>query len=162
MMIDATQSSQALLLAIAIEKSNATWFHNCAIRFLPYDTALSELLEELSREELSHRDELIAHYESTYGDLPEVETAPPESLRNYQNGLKDIQRHFFVVDEVMAHTILEKALEIERYTHHFYIELKDRVADVESAAVYGRLSEYEREHQQLFLKRLENDGDQGM
>ncbi len=156
MMTDVIQSCEALLLALAIEQSNARWFHTCSARFLPYDASLSRLLEDLSREELSHYDELKDLYEATYGEIPEIETAPPKVLQRYHNGLQDIQRHFFVIDAPMARTILENALEIERYTRQFYMELKDRTADAECASVYARLGEYELEHEKVFLQRLED------
>lgn len=154
MTVDVTQSRQALLLAIAIEKSNAAWFHHCAIRFLPYDPQLSTLLEQLSREEDEHHEELVELYRSSFDEMPDEEMSPPDQLQRYQNGLRHIKKHFFVVNKLMADSILEKALEIERYTRQYYTELTGMVADPEAAEVYQRLSKYEQEHERLFMERL--------
>jgi len=155
MIPDSSQAQQALQLAIAIEENNAHCFHDCAIRFMTYDRDVTLFLEELVSEERAHKQELIEFYERNFASRIPADIPPPAELQAYRRGLEAIREHFFVVDNIMAQTLLELALEMERYTRSFYVKQTLTTSDPEAQAIFSRLAMYEEDHEGLFLKRIE-------
>jgi|GEM_PF-3446801 len=155
MIPDSSQAQQALQLAIAIEENNTHCFHDCAIRFMTYDRDVTLFLEELASEEQAHKQELLELYERSFASRMPADITPPTELQAYRRGLEAIREHFFVIDNIMAQSLLELALEIERYTRSFYMEQTLTTSDPEAQAIFSRLAEYEEDHESLFLKRIE-------
>ncbi|MFQ5470164.1 MAG: hypothetical protein ACE5EH_07635 [Gammaproteobacteria bacterium] len=150
-----TQAQRALLLAIAIERHNAKKFREWSMRFSPYDIGLTLLLEELAKEEGDHELELADLYQKIFSvEIPATIDVPDE-LSQYDIGLEKIKQHYFVVNPVMAHTLLEMALEIESYTREYYSGLITNETNLELVSMYNRLASFEADHEQLFNERIE-------
>jgi rubrerythrin len=149
--IDAKQS---LALAITVERHNAQRFKEWSARFLPYDKSTSDFLTALVREELEHEQELVELFERTFNEPPQIAPLPKE-LQAYLAGLESLKAHYFVVDGEMAHTILRFALAVERFTRNFYANLSAHTRDSAMRNMFLRLSEYEAEHEQKFLQRID-------
>jgi len=150
----AGEDQQLLLLAITIERHCARLYREWAHRFRPYDNGVSAILEELAKEELSHEQELIDLYTEITGDKVAENLPEPAHLNNFVQGLYSMSDHFFVIDPPMAKTILEIALEIERYTYRFYMQLQGEAKDPQVLALIRRLLEFEENHVKIFLERL--------
>lgn len=148
------EEQQVLLLAIAIERYCARMYQDWAHRFSAYDNGTSVVLGALAQEELKHERELMDLYVALTGrEVPEPLPAPP-AFKKVSQRLQALQEHFFVVDAAMAETMVELALEIERYTQAFYTQLQNQVDDPRAAALLRRLMEFEGEHVGIFLERL--------
>ncbi|OOG21484.1 hypothetical protein B1C78_16095 [Thioalkalivibrio denitrificans] len=145
-------AQRALELAIAVEHHNGNRFLEWADRFRSYDPAISAFLEELADEERDHEEKLLTAYRELFAEEPP--RIVPTELERYTLGLLAIRDHFLVVDSAMARTLLETALEIERYTRQFYSELWANTTDTALAEVYRRLSEFEAEHERVFENRI--------
>lgn len=151
---DTFNDREVLLLAIAIERWCALLYQDCAYRFRPYNPGISTVLEELSKEERQHEQELTVLFKEVLDEDVAQELPSPPQLQAYIRGLQEVSDHFFVVNPPMARTILEMALEIERYTHNFYLEIQDKFEDPRLSVVIGRLVAFEDDHVRVFLERL--------
>jgi rubrerythrin len=147
-----SSAERALALAVALERHNAQRFREWANRFRAYDSRTSTFLEGLAQEESEHEKLLLELYQRQFGE--DTFAHPPGELARYEAGLASIKNHFLVLDRVMARTLLEMALEIERYTRQYYVDLLERTTDPDLAAVYRQLAEFESEHERAFLARL--------
>ena len=145
---------QLLLLAISIERCCAMLYQDCAYRFRPYNPGISAVLEELAGEERQHEQELVMLYRETLGEDMDGQLSPPRELQAYIQGLQRVSDHFFVVDSPMARTMLEMALNIERYTHNFYLQIQGKLEDPRVSAVIDKLVAFEDDHVRVFLERL--------
>lgn len=154
MINSAGDDRQLLLLAITIERHCACLYREWAHRFRPYDNGVSAILDELAKEELSHEQELIDLYAGITGNKVAENLPESEKLNDFIRGLDSVRDHFFVIDPPMAKTILEIALEIERYTHRFYMQLQGEVKDPQVLTLIRRLLEFEEDHVNIFLERL--------
>jgi len=150
-----TQDREALLLAISIERHNSRRFREWAMRFLPYDSTVSIFLEELAQEELDHEQELLDTYHKYYGEKAPDNIPLPDELIHFARGLEAVKEHFFVINSYIAQSLLEMAIKFERYSQQFYLDLLDKTADPVLSATYRMLSEYETEHENILLERLE-------
>ncbi len=147
---------QLLLLAIAIERYCAQLYQECAYRFRPSDSGISTILEELAKEERQHEQHLIALYKEVIGEEVAQDLMPPLELQAYLQGLHQISDHFFVVNLSMGKSILEMALEVERYTHRFYLEFHEMTDDPHISAMVHKLVAFEEDHVRIIIERLES------
>jgi len=151
---DQLNDEQLLLLAISIERCCARLYQDCAYRFRPYNPGISAVLEELATEERQHEQELLALYREILGEEADPRLPAPPELQAFIQGLQELSGHFFVVDSPMARTMLEIALNIERHTHNFYLQIQNQLEDPRVSAVIGRLVAFEEDHVRVFLERL--------
>ncbi len=152
---DSFDDRKILLLAIAIERCCAQLYQDCAYRFRPYNPGISTVLEELAKEERQHEQELTVLFTEVIAEDAALELPAPPQLQAYTQGLRQVSDHFFVVNPPMARTILEMALEIERYTHGFYLDIQDKLDDPRVSALICKLVAFEDDHVRVFLERLE-------
>ena len=146
------QSERAMALAIAIERHNAYHFAEWSHRFLPYDADTADFLQALAEEERDHERQLIDAFERCFGRPPQLDNLP--ATASYQSGLNQLMEHFFVVNPEMANSLLKIALRVEQYTRQYYLDLVLNTSDPELAEVYGRLAEYEEDHEREFRQRI--------
>jgi len=150
-----SRDREALLLAIAIERHNSRLFREWAMRFRPYDAAVSIFLEELALEELAHEQDLLDIYRKYFGNNVPPAVPFPDELLYFTKGLDAIKDHFFVISSCVAQSLLEMAIKIERYTQQFYLNLLAKTTDPELSAIYRTLGEFENGHENILLERLE-------
>lgn len=145
----------ALALGIAIERHNAARFEQWADRFRAYDSAVTEFLDALAREEHEHERQLIGLYHETFGETePVPEQAPPEALQQYIPRFAAFGEHFLITEGWAAYNLLAAALDIERFTRSFYTELLEQTRDAAQADLYRQLAAFEEEHERAFEERL--------
>lgn len=153
MNVETNSVGRALALAIAIEQHNGLLFRQWANRFLTYDQNVSQLLLDLANEEHDHEKILSQMFQDRYGtQVPSV--MQPKEMKSYLEGLENIKEHFFVVNLMMAKTLLKTVLEIEQYTRKFYADLLNSTSDDELRAIYQRLYKFEQEHEQVLQRRI--------
>ena len=148
------QNSQTLRLAIAIERHCGQLYQEWAHRFRPYDIGISIVLEELAKEEREHERELISIYEAVTDEKAPTELPAPVDLQKFVQGLQSIQDHFFVINPVMAKTILEMALQIEQFSHNFYQQYLKEVDNFQVSALIHRMIEFEDNHVRILTERV--------
>ena len=158
----ASPARRALALGIAIERHNATCFAAWADRFRAYDTAVAEFLDALVEEEREHERQLATLYHDTFDEpVPSTDTKLPDELNQYIPDFDAFGEHFFITDTWAAYTLLNTALDIERFTRRFYAELLEQTKDPAQAEMYRQLSAFEEEHERAFeaqLAKLEQPG----
>ena len=77
---------EVLALAISIENRNAERYHDWSTRFKTYDLTISNLLDDLAKEEESHRSYLTGYYHARYGnDLLRMDPKLVRAGRAVQN-----------------------------------------------------------------------------
>ncbi len=151
------RAAQIVAMAIEMERRCAALYEEWARRFKPYDRGIAQLLEELAAEEHRHAREFqdILRSVATSPDAEEGQAQPPApGFDACLQRLRTVQDHFFVTGPVMAGTILEAALDIERFTRRLYREL-GQTDDPQVAAICRQLAAHEDNHVQILQERLE-------
>ncbi|MDW5377884.1 hypothetical protein R6258_13205 [Halomonas sp. HP20-15] len=114
----ALTQQDTLTLVCSHEHLSLNGYHLLSLRFLPYSLALSRLFEVLANESEQRIQALmqLAEYLQAMGGLPAaVPAGGPTSYRE--------ERHFFVVDDSMAVSVLADAIICERQSALFYLQL---------------------------------------
>jgi hypothetical protein len=97
------------------------FYKQCANRFRPFDAVISRLFATLAAEEEEQRQELMPLlYEALENDTlsvkPSCGAMQPQKTEDHSPGLEN----FFVINNAMARTLLQAALEMEYETYDFY------------------------------------------
>ena len=148
------EDQRILLLAIAMEGRCARLYQDWAQRFQAYDVGTSAVLNEMAKEELAHERQLMDLYVDVTGRAVSELLSEPMEFQDVARDLKSIQDHYFVVNPVMAETILDAALKIERLTRDFYVRCQDKTEDRRISEFIGRLIEFEEDHVRILLERF--------
>lgn len=109
---------ELLRLAGTHEKHEVQRYRLLALRFLPFNTGISRLLETLASECERRRHEM----EMAAQCLP-VSPAPASGAVSPRAHIDVPERHFFIVDEGIAALLLSQALADEHLSLHFYRQL---------------------------------------
>jgi len=125
--------------AIALERNAETTYRSAAAH--TGDASARQILELLADEECRHAETLAAW---DRGSQPEeVEVSLRAEVRGAIEGAGPREGTLF--EDSTMRDVLQRAMEVERATQHFY---EERAAAAEGGlqALFGRLAEREREH----------------
>lgn len=143
---------EVLALAISIENRNAERYHDWSARFKTYDLTISNLLDDLAKEEESHRSYLTGYYHARYGnDLLRMD---PKLVRAGQEIPGIPEDHYFVDNTTTARAILEAAVSVEVRAHRFYERVITTCEDAELCELYNMLLDFEANHVAVMEERL--------
>lgn len=120
-----TLNGQGLLdLAIGIEDSNVHRYREWADRFRPFNEGVSLLFEEIADEGEKNSDDLCTLHGEQYD--ARIKAADPHEIDTYTENAKDVEDHFFVIDNTMARSILTAALHTTSKVRYVYKRLLKR------------------------------------
>ncbi len=157
-----TLSPSGLLgLLIGIEASNAFRYREWADRFRPFNEKVSALFDEMADCDDAHYDDLFALYTEQFGSL--IASDNSQEIDKHTQDAKDVEAHFFVVDNTMAKNILTAALHTLAKARHIYQAILSRSQSTVLRKAYKphtisdsghtrRLKDYLLEFQPLQLK----------
>lgn len=96
------------------------FYNRCSSRFRPFDPITSRLFATLEAEEEAQKKELMPLvHEALENDTLSIK--PSHGARRSQaTHINADQQNFFVINNDMAQTLLQAALQIEHETHDFY------------------------------------------
>ncbi len=126
--------SGLLGLAIGVEASNAWRYREWADRFRPFNVGVSALFDEMADDDDKHGDDLRTLHGGQFGSL--IGLADSGEIDTHTEDAKDVEDHFFVIDNAMAHSILMAAFHTLSKARHLYQTLRIRTKSTVLRKVY--------------------------
>lgn len=145
---------QVLSLVVVAEDYRSRCYREWSERFLPYDSATSRLLQQLSAEDRQDGTRFAALAERLLG----TQRIPAE-ITHFGHLVPECRtistEHFFVVNDEMGRCILESAVKMERQANLFHEWCAEQCGTCPATGLLSELAEHNLQHAAVLHEALE-------
>lgn len=138
---------------ITIQQLQSQWMGELADRFKPFDSQVSDLLEDLSLIENTHAMMLKGTQPCCNLSTAIVSSVYDEYVEDYENRFED-EQHFFVTDYDAAFMLLLKAKRVMRKSLIIFSEIANECSNLNLRRLLMRICRANNQYEQIVINMI--------